>query len=356
MSWFHPASAFTHDGYQKFTNTTNATMGKYGKTYERKTKAKGSEFVVGNAPYTRRASAARATPYKRKGKGKKGKVSPIKKLKAQVDRLAVGVKAATGNLTHRYKHFHHSSSGVGLSNTTQVILCDKAQLQTCLNFMPYYDSGTNSVIEVDSNNKAFASGIEVKSTSITVKITNNLQVSTHIRVALMSPTGDTGLGPVACFESGLLVQGKPASAANTGKDNPLVRWSDSQQLVDMWKNIPGTYKDVILSPGAIYEAKAQLPCYNYEQRTTANDGLQYRVADRACVLMIQQRGNVRQDFSTPGQMNFGANTIQVEALVVRKFEYAAGADIRCSQYHSTEGSLLGTLLQCNQPNTETRSI
>lgn len=354
-----PRKPFPQDFYNRHYNATSTMPGKRA-FYEHKN-AHGTEAVAGNAPYT--PIRARSAPtFSRRGRARgkaKRKRTPyvkdIKQLKTKVARLQVGVQAATGVLTHRFQHVRGMSTLVSKGGTAQFVLSDKAQLAAVLGKMPYYDSSTNSMVEVSPATQTFQSGIEIKSTSISVKITNNQQVSVHIRVALMTPTGDTNIGPNACFNAGLLVQGKPLSSVNTTLDNPLVRWSDSQQLTDMWKNIPGTYKDVMLSPGAFYEAKAQLPCYNYEARTTATDNLNYRVADRACVMLVQAVGNVRQSQDVPATMDFGPSVLQIEALVIRKVVYAAGADVRCAQFLNNETVAAAQLYQCNQPNTETRT-
>lgn len=303
-------------------------------------KRRAKTAVSGNA--TRRKTLSRKkSKRKRTFKGKKSRKSSVKTLSRKVAKLSKGLAANTGTLVHRQLHVDSVSVPEGQSVFDGIILSSASRLIGALSAVPYYDSSTNNVVTADPTSRSYQNAYTFARTSYACTLINNATIGCTIRCGIMVPREDTNAGPVSAFLSGV-------ADISISPTSPLVRLSDSQVLQDVWQWMPGSYKEVTLSPGGRYDLKASEGSFKYQLATVEADPLTYRKDDKPAVLVYQVMGVIASDSALKSEINFTECSLTVKALVVRTITYPAGAAIRRVVLSNTETSLFtngGTVIQ-----------
>lgn len=314
-------------------------------------------FVSGNSTRTKRSVTGPSRKRKRTFKGKrkstrKGKSSTLTRLSKRVSVLSKGVDASTGTLTHRALYVASFSVPIGGSKVGQLIMNSFARNAAALTVVPYFDSSTGTIVNVDVSSPLYQNAFRFSSTFIKATLLNNTMTSIQLRVGIMIPRNDTAFGPLAAFSAGLTDIGISAV-------DPLVRFSDSQALKDLWSWAPGTFKMVTLSPGGHYDISMSLPAYDYEVATSQlEEDVSYKVADRPAVLVYQALGAMHTDVKDHTEINYGEANVTVTAIVTRKITYAAGANIQRTILVNDDTSSTFTTggVQANQPVAGLQSL
>lgn len=308
---------------------------------------KAVNFVSGNL--TRRRTASRRKISRKrtfKGKSRKGsRKRSVTSLSRRVTALAKGVDASTGRLTHRWFHVESFTVPQGESKLAQMVLNSLPRLEEVLENVPFYDSSTNTIKDINAKSPQFQNAFQFQRTSIKVSMINNQNTSIMLRVGIMVPKNDTNVGPVAAFDAGV-------ADIQLTNNHPLIRFSDAQTLQDLWKFSPGTFKTITLSPGAHYDINMVLPAFEYQVATADADTLTYRRDFQPAVLVYQGIGAIHTDTDIHTEINYSECNVTVTAVVVRKIMYNAGANIQRSVLKNNEvSSFTNQGVQVNQPTS-----
>lgn len=311
--------------------------------------------VTGNSTRTKSSTFKRArTPsrkkrtFKRKSR-KAPKRGSVQSLNRRVTKIARGLAANQGTLTHRELH-------VGIFNVPQYqaaffqqICSSFARLEGTLTDVPMYDSSTAQVVSNDFTVATTQMGFNFERTTITTSIVNNSTAGIVIRAGFMTVNDDTSFGPLAAWNAGL------TDASLTSTD-PLLKLSDSGVLKDLWHFIPGGAKTMTLSPGGRLNISTSLGQFTYQRATSDADALTYRKDNKPLVLVIHAHGVLQKDTSL-AQLNYSQCSVTVESLVTRTIKYAAGADVRRTVTRNVETSTFTNGgAQVNQPEAVLQSF
>lgn len=302
----------------RFTRKRRARAKITGNTSNRRTNSKRRPF--------RRTFKKRS--FKRRTFKRKSRRAGLAKITSRVAKLAKTVSGTTSTLIHRTFLVQRIDVGQGASAFNQMILSSFVRTENAISQVPFFDAATNTVISVQPTANAFQQGFNFETTSSRIVVTNNSTVGCTVRLGVMEPKEDTSQGPTAAFSSGL-------SDIGLSITDPMVRMSDSNVLMGIWKWVPKTYKEVVLAPGAKYELTVTSAPYTYQLATQDADNQAYPKSIRSQVLVIQALGTVQHDATNAGFLNFGQCALDVSALTTRRITYAGGANMTRVAFHDT---------------------
>lgn len=274
-------------------------------------------------PFPRRRSASRTRSFKKVRFTKKRKKSTtVKTLSKRVTKLAKSVDQGLALLTHRHLSAGQFLASAGKQLTKSFDLNNQGILNNSLSIVPYFDSSTNTIIDIDASDNltTYQRDYLFKYQGATVILKNNYTVPCVIKAAIVRPKNDTSVTPSNAWLAGLADIG-----SFTGEELQL-KWSDSQVYMDMWTNI--VMKKTVLQPGQELVLHADLGSLKYQPQTAEADSLSYRVNEKPASLMITVMGEIAHDSVDTTQMSTTRAGVDFKIEVIRKIEYDAGLSIK----------------------------
>ena len=310
------------------------------------TRRRAHTAISGNATRRKRPATRRPRAMRRKKRTKRKRTTKgasIVQLKRRVTKIARGLASNQGTLTHRQLHVSTFTVPQYQAAFFQQVLSSIVRLEGVLTAVPMYDSSSTSVVSNDFTSKTTQMAFNFDRTVVKTAITNRNKGGIVLTAGYMTVNDDTINGPLAAWNAGLV------DGSLTATD-PLLRLSDSQVLQDLWHFVPGSRKQVTLSPGGRLDISTVLGQFTYQRATADADLLSYRRDYKPLVLVCHCHGVLQNDELEPSELNYTQASVHVESLVVRTMLYAAGMDLKRTVTANTETSeFSNTGVQVNQP-------
>lgn len=241
-------------------------------------------------------------------------------LKKKMRRIMSTLNRNLATHTHRYRR---TGQIVTLEKqmTPFEVSCggNKTDIETAMANMRYYDAGTNALVTANP-----AVGTYQRDISVAIfrkfMVKNNYLVPVQVQIFSCTPKDSTDTTPKTAYENGLFDQGNPTN------NSPLVFFSDSKVLSDLWKlKLAGSK---ILKPGGVMFAKSVQKEFQYKFALNDTHNYQYDKDQGGHAWFIRVVGTLAHDsVNASTEQGICRSGVDWMCDVTYKFKYDAGKDL-----------------------------